>query len=293
MDPVSHHNGYKLCDSGKQQICMESFLILGFTSGDTETVFEMADGFFYVHTYFIGGVPFIRIPESARVCPQILFRINIKHPAAGGIRAWIFTMADTPAFPGPLIVFPFHFRAYKLHGRKPAAQMGSAPFPFHRKGGIFWTAGDPVSVQRTVSVRKGDPSVKGNISLFNGGALQEVFVDFNGIESGITQESLGIDEGMFPEEILQHRDEGFGIGKALILIRGVGFLLDDDIRVCIKEGLIVEGDVPDNAQPVCEDAELEGIAEVAVDVHLLNGRVRRSSREYFNPVFMWLLGGCN
>ena len=45
MDPVSHHNGDKLCDPGKQQIRMECFLILGLTSGDTETVFEMVDGF--------------------------------------------------------------------------------------------------------------------------------------------------------------------------------------------------------------------------------------------------------
>jgi len=45
MDLVSHHNGYWLCDSGKQQIRMERFLILCLTSGDTETVFEMVDGF--------------------------------------------------------------------------------------------------------------------------------------------------------------------------------------------------------------------------------------------------------
>ena len=123
MDPVSHHNGYKLCNPGKQQIRMECFLILGLTSGDTETVFEMVDGFFHIHTYFVGGVPFIRIPEGAGIEPQVFFRINIKHPAAGRICAWIFTMTDTPAFSGLLIVFPFHFGAYKFHGGKSAAQM--------------------------------------------------------------------------------------------------------------------------------------------------------------------------
>ena len=202
MDLVSHHNGYKLCDSGKQQIRMECFLILGLTSGDTETVFEMVDGFFHIPTYFVGGVPFLRTPESAGISPKILFRVNIEHPAAGGIRAGIFTMADTPAFSGLLIVFPFHFRAYKLHGGKPAAKMRFTPFPFHRKGGIFWTAGDPVFVQRTVGVRKGDSSVKGDVRFFNGSVLQEVFIDFNGIESSVTQESLGIDEWMLLEEIL-------------------------------------------------------------------------------------------
>ena len=123
MDSVSHHNGDKLCDPGKQQIRMECFLILGLTSGDTETVFEMVDGFFHIHTYSVGGVPFLRTPESAGISPEILFRVYIEHPATGGIRAGIFTMADTPAFSGLLIVFPFHFRAYKLHGGKPAAEM--------------------------------------------------------------------------------------------------------------------------------------------------------------------------
>lgn len=87
MDLVSHHNGYKLCDSSKQQTRMEYFLILGLTSGDMETVFEMVDGFFHIHAYFMGEVPFLRPLESARISPEILFRINIEHSAAGGVRA--------------------------------------------------------------------------------------------------------------------------------------------------------------------------------------------------------------
>ena len=126
MDLVSHHNGYKLCDSGKQQIRMECFLILGLTSGDTETVFEMVDGFFHIHTYFIGGDPFLRTPESAGISPEILFRVYIEHPAAGGIRAGIFTMADTPAFSGLLIVFPFHFRAYSFGFYADSGKNGSS-----------------------------------------------------------------------------------------------------------------------------------------------------------------------
>ena len=43
MDPVSHHNGYKLCNPGKKQIRMECFLILGLTSGDTETTYLESD----------------------------------------------------------------------------------------------------------------------------------------------------------------------------------------------------------------------------------------------------------
>lgn len=126
MELVSHHNGYKLCDSGKQQVRMECFLILGLTSSDTETVFEMVDGFFHIHTYFVGGVPFLRTPESAGISPKILFRINIEHPAAGGIRAGIFTMAGTPAFSGLLIVFPFYFRAYSFGFYADSGKNGSS-----------------------------------------------------------------------------------------------------------------------------------------------------------------------
>lgn len=123
MDLVSHHNGYQLCNCGRQQIGMECFLILSLTSSDTETVFEMVNGFFHIPTCFVGGIPFLRTSESAGISPKILFWVNTEHPAAGGIRAGIFTMADTPAFSGLLIVFPFDFWAYKLHGGKPAAKM--------------------------------------------------------------------------------------------------------------------------------------------------------------------------
>ena len=41
------------------------------------------------------------------------------------------------------------------------------------------------------------------------------------IESGIPQKRSGIDKRMFQEEILQCRDQRFGIGKAFVLIRGI------------------------------------------------------------------------
>ena len=43
--------------------------------------------------------------------------------------------------------------------------------------------------------------------------------------------------------------------------------------MCREKGFIVKSDVPDNAKPVSKDAEFEGIAEMAIDVHLLNGRI--------------------
>lgn len=46
----------------------------------------MVDGFFHIHTYFVGGAPFLRTPESAGISPEILFRVDMEHPAAGGTR---------------------------------------------------------------------------------------------------------------------------------------------------------------------------------------------------------------
>lgn len=73
---------------------MKCFFIPGLTSGHTETVLEMVNGFFNIHPDFIGVAPFIRSAQDTRVGAQVLLRINVKHPATGGVRAGIFTMAD-------------------------------------------------------------------------------------------------------------------------------------------------------------------------------------------------------
>ena len=76
---------------------------------------------------------------------------------------------------------------------------------------------------------------------------------------------------MFLKKVLQHRNESFGIRKAFILIRGVGFLSNHDIRVSIQKVFVIKADIPDNAKPVCQDAKFKGITKMTVDVHLLYG----------------------
>ena len=53
------------------------------------------------------------------------------------------------------------------------------PSRFIGRKRIFRTAGDPVFVQMTAGVRKGNPSVKGDVGFFIGSVLQEVFIDFD------------------------------------------------------------------------------------------------------------------
>ena len=150
MDLISNDHRNKLCNSGKQQVSMQSLFILGFAAGNTKAVLEMVNGFFNSGPYLIGGIPFICTTERTGVSTQVLLGIDIKHPAAGRSCAGIVTMADTAFGFISFVVFSFHLWAYKLHGRKATAQMGSASFPFHRKSWVFGTARDTIFIQGAV-----------------------------------------------------------------------------------------------------------------------------------------------
>ena len=47
----------------------------------------------------------------------------------------------------------------------------------------------------------------------------------------------------------------------------------NDIRMSIQEIFIVKSDIADDTEPVGDHAEFIGIAEMSVDVHLLDGRI--------------------
>ena len=143
---ISRHYSNKLGNPSEKQVSMKRFFILSFTVSNTKAVFEVVDGFLNIHSDFVGGIPFGRTTDRTRIGAQVFLGINIKHPAAGGFRTGIFTVADTFAFIGCFIIFPFHFWAYKLHGWQPAAEMGPASFAFHWKRRVFRTAGDAVLI---------------------------------------------------------------------------------------------------------------------------------------------------
>ena len=144
MNPVSNQYCDKLCNPCKQQIGVQSLFIPGLASGNTKAVLEMVNGLFNCYSDLVGGIPFLRATDSAGVGTQVFLRINIKHPVTGRTGTRVFTMADTFASAGFLVICPLHFGAYKLHGRKTAAQMGPAPFPFHWEEGSFGQQGTPV-----------------------------------------------------------------------------------------------------------------------------------------------------
>ncbi len=252
---------------------MERLLILCPAAGHTEAVLEVVDGFLHIDTDFIGVFPFLCAAGSAGIGPQVLFGVDVDHAPAGGLSAGVLAMADTFGFFGFGIVFPLHLRTDELHGGEPAAQVGLATLALHRERGVVWTAGDAVLIERAVGIFQGEPAVEWDESLFEMELVEEVMVDLYGVKGGVPQEGLWVDKRVHAEEVLQDGDEGLGIGKGLVLVRGIGFLFYDDIRVCLEEILVVKSDAADNAQAVGHEAELVGIAEMPVDVHLLDGGV--------------------
>ena len=117
MDLVSDYHSDKLSDAGEKKVCMECFLILSFTSGSTKTIFKVIDRFFNVDSDFVGFIPFSRTAFDARICAEIFLWIDVNHPSAGRSRAGVVTVADAAFGFIRFIVFPFHFWAYKFHGR--------------------------------------------------------------------------------------------------------------------------------------------------------------------------------
>ena len=64
--------------------------------------------------------------------------------------------------------------------------------------------------------------------------------------------------------------------NTLILIRGVRFLFDNNIRMGRHKVFVVERDMTDNAQPIGDNAKFEDIAKMPIDIQLLNFRISRS-----------------
>ena len=90
---------------------------------------------------------------------------------------------------------------------------------------------------------------------------------------GIPQKRFGIHKRMLPEEILQCRDQRLGICKALVLVRRTRFLSNNDLGMGFEKIFVVKGNMPDDTQPVCNDAEFKSIAEMPIDIHLLDSGV--------------------
>lgn len=73
-------------------------------------------------------------------------------------------------------------------------------------------------------------------------------------------------------EVGKHRSKGDRISNFLIKIRIVGFG-DVDLRVSFSEVIVKESDIAANAETVCDDTGLYGVAEMTVYVLLTCVRI--------------------
>ena len=55
-----------------------------------------------------------------------------------------------------------------------------------------------------------------------------------------------------------------------VLIRRIGFLKNGNFRMLLKESVVVEIDVPDDAEAICNNADFIGVAEMPIDIELLD-----------------------
>ena len=142
---VSNHYRNELGNPGEKQVGMKRFLILGFTPGNTKTVFEMVDGFLNRYSDFVGGVPFIRTTDCTRVGTQIFLGIKIKHPAAGRFRTGIIAMADTLTFTSSLLYTHLILGHTNFMVGNPQRRCDLLPSRFIGREGSFGQQGMPFS----------------------------------------------------------------------------------------------------------------------------------------------------
>ena len=84
VDLICQKDSDLLTDPCQQQICVESAFIPGLAPGYTKVVLEMVDRTFYESPYLISFFPFFCATEDSGISTEVLLRINVGHPAAGG-----------------------------------------------------------------------------------------------------------------------------------------------------------------------------------------------------------------
>ena len=79
IDLICENNSNKLCDPGKNQISMQSLLILSSASCKTEIVFDVVDISFDNGSDFIGIIPFFSVADRSGISTKILFWVDVDH----------------------------------------------------------------------------------------------------------------------------------------------------------------------------------------------------------------------
>ena len=109
IDLICENNSNKLGDTGKNQISIQSLLILGSASCKTEIVFDVVDIPFDNSSDFIGIIPFFGATDRSGISTKILFWVDVDHPPTFRRGTRVVTETMTMGFLSWFIINPFHF----------------------------------------------------------------------------------------------------------------------------------------------------------------------------------------
>jgi len=104
---------------------------------------------------------------------------------------------------------------------------------------------------------------------------QKVFIKLKGIKGSIAKEAFGINYGMLVKKIFQSGDKQPGVMDTFVFIRGIGSFLNNDIWMRNHKVFVIKGNMTNDAQSVSDNAKLEDVAKMAIDVKLFDFRIGR------------------
>lgn len=123
---------------------MQRFLVLGFMSCQTETVFYVIDRSLHIGSGFVNLVPFISPPRNTGIGTKIFLGIHVNHSATGRGGTWVVTFTDSMIFPGRRVSVPNNFGTDEfVSGDATFKLTGSVVFHWER--GAFGQQGVPFS----------------------------------------------------------------------------------------------------------------------------------------------------
>lgn len=203
VDLICKNNSNELCDTSKDQIGMQCYLILSPASRKTEIFFDVIDISFYYGSDFICIIPFFGSANGSRVGTQVSFGIDIDHAAASGWSTGIIAETYPAAFARGFVTDPFHFWADELESRDAAPEIGFGAFRSHGEGRIMGTAGDTIFVDGIILIFKTGSCIERDICfremfiITKSVAGKKIFIELQGIESSVSKECFRIEQRVF------------------------------------------------------------------------------------------------
>lgn len=241
---------------------------------DAHIRFKVIDFPFYRSSYFIEGIPFGGIALDTWKHAQFHVFISISGSSLLSGAAGFFAVTD-----------PLSFNHMDF---------GAAPFGavrasfFFRGAAVLHGKGSAIGVGRIAIIIETDflegafiTGIVRNQGLLETEVIYKEAINIGGIKSGIPQEGIRMEIRVGGEKVGKDRFQGGGVRDGFIFFRGIRFFLNRKFGMVSLKVSIKENNIPDDAETIGKDAELIGIAEMSIDIHLfcVRGRDRSGRHE--------------